>query len=148
MENGNFDFHFDFLLPALLCYWTELDVTDFTSSLSQPEISPSSFLRDEWLRVRWGSFKFYVPCFSFLESCIKPSTQSSSRRMLPQSYWKAFFFLQPETTHPFSEINSASLWALYMLFGLLSTLYPKFVNIFIDCFLNWKMTLSIMSPVI
>jgi hypothetical protein len=43
MENENFDLHFDFLLPALLCYWTELDVTDFTSSLSQPEISPPPF---------------------------------------------------------------------------------------------------------
>jgi len=40
MENENFDLHFDSLLPALLCYWAELDVTDFTSSLSQPEISP------------------------------------------------------------------------------------------------------------
>jgi len=43
MKNGNFDFHFDFLLPALLCYWAELDVTDFTCSLSQPEIPSPPF---------------------------------------------------------------------------------------------------------
>jgi hypothetical protein len=38
MENEAFDFHFDFLLPALLCFWRELDVTDFPSSHPQPEI--------------------------------------------------------------------------------------------------------------
>jgi hypothetical protein len=43
MENENFDLHSDFLLPALLFYWAELDVTDYTSSLSQPEISTPYF---------------------------------------------------------------------------------------------------------
>jgi hypothetical protein len=43
MENENVDLHFDFLLPALLYYCAELDVTNFTSSLSQPEIFLSPF---------------------------------------------------------------------------------------------------------